>query len=103
MKLIEFNTKEGSEARQATVPLTLIEENRAIELMNALIESGYKRNALEDEEDSPLTYALDNEDVLQRFINHYQNMSHYRAYTEGLYATDKPEFATHKDFFQIKF
>lgn len=82
-----YNTEEGSKERQETIPLTLNEEERVIEVLNKLV------------------FEIEDEKLIQRFINHYQNLNHYRVMTEGLWATDKfPAIAATKDmFFQLKF
>lgn len=93
-KTIEFNTPEGSEKRQATKPLTLEQENKVIRNINALLTGS---------EGLPLT---DNEvEEIQQFVNHYENLNHFRVTTCGLWATDQPDKVQdpEKLLFQIEF
>lgn len=83
--MIHFNTPEGSKERQETKPLTLQEENKVIGILNKLV------------------FTIEEEEILQRFVNHYQNLNHHMVSTCGLYATDQAILANHEGFFQIKF
>lgn len=89
--MIHFNDKEDKGGRRKTKALTLKQELKVIEILNSRLAGGYRRYL------SKADIAL-----IQRFVNHYQNLCHFKAYTTGLYATDRKELAKHKDFFQIK-
>ena len=92
--MLKFNDKESSKERGRTKPLSLKNEYKAIEILNKKLEAGFQTKT------SKADIAL-----LQRFINHYQNMSHYVAYTGGLWCTDKPEKVIDNDklLFQLSF
>lgn len=87
--MLHFNTPEGSKERQETKPLTLGEETKVVEILNDRI------NGLPE----------DLKGLLQRFLNHYQNLNHHKATTVGLWATDEPGKVSdpEKLMFQIKF
>jgi hypothetical protein len=87
---IEFNTLGGTKGRQETKPLFLHEETEVVETINNMLAGN-------------LVISKDSFDQLQRFINHYQNLSHHMATTCGLWATDRKELVNHEDFFEIKF
>jgi len=86
MKKITYNLESDSIKRSQNKPLTLIEENRVIELIN-LMKFG---STVISEQDNKL---------IQRFIWHYENLNHHAASLEGLYATDDQE----NSLFKIQF
>ena len=89
--MITFNDPESAEQRAQTAPLSLEQEQQAIQIINDLIWGA----------DFYLT--KDAQELLQNFVNHYQNMAHYVAYTSGLWATDQPDKIIDKEkiLFQI--
>lgn len=90
MNKIEFNTPEGSEERQATKPLTLQEEERVVMTINHLLNR---------KDGDPIIKPEDLE-LMQRFVNHYQNLNHYATTSQGLYAMDKDPKNLLHDFWQ---
>lgn len=74
---LEFNTPEGSLQRAQTKPLTLQEEMEVVEIINILLKKADSQSS-------------STHDLLQRFLNHYQNLNHHMATTVGLWATDQP-------------
>jgi len=67
-----------SENRPGAPPLVTQEQRRVVEITNQLLSCKY----IPTQEDVEL---------LQRFVDVYQNMAHYVAYTSGLWATEDPE------------
>ena len=94
--MIDFNTQAGAEARSKTKPLTLEQEQEAVNIINALII--FTRQKKTD------TEGLD-EQLLQDFVNNYQNLNHHKAVTCGLWATDQPDkvIDNEKLLFQISY
>ncbi len=92
--MLKFNDKESSKERGKTKSLSLKNEYKVIEILNKKLEAGFQTKI------SKSDLAL-----LQRFINHYQNMSHYIAYTSGLWCTDQPNkvIDNEKVMFQLSF
>lgn len=76
-KRLHYNKVEKADERAKVVALTLGEENKVVNTMNLLLD-GYTITEVERER-------------LQRFIYNYENLSHHRATTVGLWATDQPE------------
>ena len=89
--MIKFNDPESAEQRAQTVSLSLEQEEQAIKIINDLFYG--------------LHFDLpeDGHKLLQDFVNHYQNMAHYVAYTSGLWCTDQPDKIIDKEkiLFQI--
>lgn len=91
--MIHFNKGEHAKERGETKPLTLVEENQVIETINNLLRMSRHEISAEEKQ------------LLQNFVNHYQNMCHYVSYTGGLFCTDMPDevIDNKKILFQLKF
>jgi hypothetical protein len=62
---LHFNTEEGAKERAETLPLTLKEELTVVDIINFSI-------ARTDRTDDECR-------LIQRFLNHYQNLAHFHA------------------------
>ena len=76
--MLHYNTKEVSQERQQTKPLNLQEEELVVTIFNEMLNGNWVR--LKEEKE-----------LLQQFVNNYQNLNHYKATTVGLWATDRPD------------
>lgn len=95
--MIKFNDPESASQRGKTKPLTLQQELKVIGIINDLLVTSRHKNSYET--------SSEDKQLLQNFVNHYQNMCHYVSYTGGLFCTDSPEKVSdpEKLLFPLKF
>jgi hypothetical protein len=93
--MLHYNKKEGSQERQQTQPLSLEENQKVVDLINEFMSCA----------DARVHVSADEENLLYRFINYYQNLEHHKATTVGLWATDRPDLLDEEKGFhwQIEF
>lgn len=90
--MLHYNTKKGSKERQKTKPLSLTQEEQVVAILNRLIASKVRR----------ITKA--EEKLLQRFINHYQNLDYWATITTGLWVAPEDKYLKRrKGLFQLSF
>lgn len=92
--MIKFNDSESSKERGNTNPLSLEDEYKVMDILNKRLSAGIQNEIQEDDLE-----------LLQRFVNHYQNMSHYVLYTGGLWCTEHRDKIIDKEnvLFQLSF
>ena len=84
----EVKYNDSRAERYKVLPLSLIEAEKVIDALNYLLEN--------DNGNINKTWVI----LLQRFVDNYAKLEHYRATTEGLYAFDSNPQYLLEDFWQ---
>jgi hypothetical protein len=81
----------NSERRSQANLLTGEEEKRVVEIINGMLEKA--------------AVSKEDECLIQKLIDNYQNMLHYVSYTNGLKCTDSPSevIDPHNQLFNLSF
>jgi hypothetical protein len=89
--MITYNLEENSKRRQSVKDMSVDEVNRAVKFINMLLEI------------SP--YVEGEEVFIQKLIDHFENLDHYRHYTQGLWVVEEKflDKISDEHIFQLEF
>lgn len=93
METITYNKPEDSQRRSEAKEMTFQEEKEASELINKAL-TNYLINSLNLGKDNLEEFSKEKErirDLVQKFVDNYQNLNHHKAITVGMYGTDHPK------------
>lgn len=93
MDKIVYNEPNDGERRVSACDITFEEEKEAIRELNKLCSFFDEFSG-----DAKISF-----NAIQKFVDNYQNLLHFKDISVGLYATDKEEYADKEDFFILEF